>query len=82
MMDTLQSIQQLMEKKFDLQPEEVTPDRSLASLGMDSLALIEFMFDIEDAFGIKLPGVGEAEDPQTVQDAVDMVDKLVGEQHA
>lgn len=81
-MDTLQSIQQLMEKKFDLKPEEITPDRSLASLGMDSLALIEFMFDIEDAFGIKLPGVDEVEDPKTVQDAVDMVDKLVGEQHA
>ncbi len=34
---------------------DVTPDATLASLGMDSLGLVETIFAIEEAFDISVP---------------------------
>lgn len=34
---------------------DVTPDSTLASLGMDSLGLVETIFAIEEAFDISVP---------------------------
>ncbi len=36
-------------------PAEVTPDSSPESLGMDSMALVETVFAIEEAFDIEVP---------------------------
>lgn len=44
----------LAEQAF-LAPEDVTPDSSLADLGIDSLGLVETIFAIEEAFDITVP---------------------------
>ena len=78
-MTTLESVQTLLAQKFDLKPEQLHPESELDKLGLDSLSIIEFMFNVEDEFKIKLPD--ERVEIKTVQDVVAIVDKLVAEQH-
>ncbi|WP_212786204.1 acyl carrier protein [Ferrigenium kumadai] len=77
-MSSLPTIQQMMVKQFDLQIENLTPDATLESLGLDSLSVIEFMFNLEDELKIKLPD--ERVEIKTLQDVVNLVDKLLAEQ--
>ena len=77
-MSTLQTIQRMMMEQFDLKEEALTPDAQLEALGLDSLSVIEFMFNIEDEFKIKLPD--ERVEIKTIQDIATIVDRLVTEQ--
>ena len=77
-MSSLEAIQRMMVEQFDLKPEVLMPEAQLESLGVDSLSVIEFMFNIEDEFKIKLPD--ERVEIKTVQDIATIVDRLVAEQ--
>lgn len=77
-MNTLQTIQNLMVKQFDLKERDLTPDATLESLGLDSLSVIEFMFNIEDDLKIKLPD--ERLELKTLQDVVNVLDKVIANQ--
>lgn len=77
-MSTLQTIQRMMMEQFDLKAEALTPDAQLEALGLDSLSVIEFMFNIEDEFKIKLPD--ERVEIKTIQDIAAIVDRLGAEQ--
>jgi acyl carrier protein len=35
-------------------PEKLTPETTLADLGLDSMMLLEIMMEVEDRFGIRL----------------------------
>jgi acyl carrier protein len=50
--DTYQKVKDMMVKEFNLDPDQVTPTTDLASLGVDSLAALEFVFELETAFGV------------------------------
>jgi acyl carrier protein len=77
-MSSLQTIQNMMVKQFDLKPEDLTPDATLEGLGLDSLSVIEFTFNLEDELKITMPE--ERVELKTLQDVVNLVDKLVAEQ--
>lgn len=77
-MSSLQTIQRMMVEQFDLKLEDLTPDAQLEGLGIDSLSVIEFMFNLEDELKIKL--TDERVELKTVQDVASVVDKLVAEQ--
>ena len=79
-MSTLQTIQRMMAEQFELEEDKLTPDAELESLGLDSLSVIEFMFNIEDEFNIKLPD--ERVELKTIQDIAGVVDRLVAEQQS
>ena len=79
-MSTLQTMQRMMAEQFELDEAKLTPDAELEALGLDSLSVIEFMFNIEDEFNIKLPD--ERVELKTIQDIVNVVDRLVAEQQA
>lgn len=68
----------MMIEQFDLKIEDLTPDATLESLGLDSLSVIEFMFNLEDELKIKMSD--ERVEIKTLQDVVNLVDKLVAEQ--
>jgi acyl carrier protein len=53
-MDTLARIKQLAAKEFSLEPEKLDAGASLESLGIDSLSFIEFMFKVEEEFGVSV----------------------------
>lgn len=79
-MSSLETIQRMMVEQFDLKLEDLTPDAKLESLGIDSLSVIEFMFNLEDELKIKLSD--ERVELKTVQDVADAVDKLIAAQRA
>jgi acyl carrier protein len=57
-MDTLARIKQLAAKEFSINPDRLDPGAPLDSLGIDSLSFIEFMFKVEEEFGV---GVSDEE---------------------
>ena len=68
----------MMVKQFDLKLEDLTPDATLEGLGLDSLSVIEFMFNLEDELKIKLPD--ERVELKTLQDVVNVLDRVIAEQ--
>ncbi|MDH2918066.1 MAG: phosphopantetheine-binding protein [Sideroxydans sp.] len=78
-MSSLATIQRMMVEQFDLKLEQLTPSAELASLGVDSLSIVEFMFNLEDELSIKFGD--ERVDLKTVQDVANVVDQLVAAQH-
>jgi acyl carrier protein len=77
-MSSLQTIRDMMVKQFDLKPEDLTPEATLEGLGLDSLSVIEFTFNLEDELKIKFPE--ERVELKTLQDVVNLVDRLIAEQ--
>jgi acyl carrier protein len=60
---------------------KLTPDAELSQLGIDSLAVLELLFDIEDRFGLKI----KEDTPNslmTLQDVVLYIDALLTQRQA
>lgn len=76
-MDTFERIRALIAKEFNLNEADLTPESKLEDFGLDSLAVIEFMFTLESEFNIVLSD--EREQIQTLGDIVQMVDRLCAE---
>ena len=53
-MQTLDRIKDLAIKELSLDAGKLDPKAPLADLGVDSLTFIEFMFKVEDEFGVKV----------------------------
>ena len=53
-MDTLERIRELAAKEFSIDPSGIDPNAPLDSLGIDSLSFIEFMFKVEEDFGVNV----------------------------
>jgi acyl carrier protein len=51
-MDTLSRIKELAAKELSLDAAKIDPDAPLDALGVDSLSFIEFMFKVEEEFGV------------------------------
>ena len=66
---------QLFLETFDLAPDQLKPDATLESLGLDSLAVIEFLFQTEDRFGVKIPD--QAEPPRTFGEMIALIAPLL-----
>lgn len=66
---------QLFVETFGIVSEKLVPDATLESLGLDSLAVIEFMFQIEDKFGIQIPD--QANPPRTLGEMVELIEPLL-----
>jgi acyl carrier protein len=55
MTQTAQTIIQIIAEKALLDPEDLTPDTRLDALALDSLAMVELIFALEEAFDISVP---------------------------
>jgi acyl carrier protein len=53
-MDTLARIKDMAAKEFSIDPKAIDPAAPLDSLGIDSLSFIEFMFKVEEEFGVSV----------------------------
>ena len=77
-MTTLERLQELLTRDFDLDPGVVQRDARLEELDIDSLRMIEILFSVEDAFKITVPAE-QAElrtRLKTVGDLADYIDTL------
>jgi acyl carrier protein len=78
--DTLEAMQRVAERKYGIPSGEMTPQRRLETLGFDSLAFVEYAFELEDELGITLPDLPH--DFITIGDLAKFVDAEVVRQRA
>ena len=51
-----QKVKQILSKKFLVEMDKITPETRLAEdLGLDSFGAVELMFELEEAFDLKIP---------------------------
>ena len=53
--DVSNRVAQIIAEQAMLDPEAIKPETTLDDLGLDSLALVEVVFGIEEAFDISVP---------------------------
>ena len=80
-MSTLEIIRDILVDKFALDRAMLTPDAGLDRLGIDSLAVLELLFDIEDRFGLKIKE-DTPDSLRTIQDVVLYIDSLLAKRQA
>ncbi len=52
---TFDAISSVLVEKFNVDPAKVDPETTLEQIGLDSLALMEFVFAVEDRFDVRIP---------------------------
>lgn len=77
-MDSIGLIREFLEDRLGVAPDKVVPLALLTDLGVDSLMMLELMFEFEDRFGIKLSS--DLKTPQTVGEMVALMDGLIASQ--
>lgn len=75
-MSSLKELQDLIQDKYGIDPAELDPSASMRDKGFDSLALAEFLFEIEDRLHINLP------DPDPEMDTLAQLAALVDQVRA
>lgn len=78
MSTTFDTLKQIVIDKFDIEAEKIVPEATLESLGLDSLDTFDMIFSAEETFSIKVPN--SEVDIKTVEDVVNLIDRLVKEQ--
>jgi acyl carrier protein len=76
-MSSLTALQDLVQSKFGIDPATLDPHASMREKGFDSLALVEFLFAVEDQYGISVPD--EYSSIDTLAQLAEVVDKLVAD---
>ncbi len=76
-----QRVREILSKKLDVKLEDIHANTRLAEdLGVDSFGAVELMFEIEEAFELKIPD-SDIEHVRTVSDIVAYVQEWL-EKHA
>lgn len=66
----------MLAEQLGIEADSIRPEQEVVKdLGADSLDVVELMMALEDEYGITLPE-GEVENVKTVQDIVDMMNKI------
>jgi acyl carrier protein len=73
-MDTLARIKALAARELAIDPAGLDPHAPLDTLGVDSLSFIEFMFKVEEEFGISVSD----EDLKSIRTLADLERQLTG----
>jgi acyl carrier protein len=74
-MSSLVVLQDLIKEKYGLDAQALAPDSPMLEKGLDSLALVEFLFVVEERFGITLPDAQA--NVQTLAELATVVDKIL-----
>lgn len=75
-MSSLKELQDLIQDKYGIAAADLDPNASMRDKGFDSLALAEFLFEIEDRLHITLP------DPDPEMDTLAQLATLVDQVRA
>ncbi len=82
---TQQTVLEILSKYIGEETDEnlLTPDANLEELGIDSMDVVEIIFDLEETFDIDVPNPGDMENVEvnfdTAQDLVDIVNTLIAQ---
>ena len=74
-MSAYSHLAEVLAEKYDVAPDKIRPEATLSDLGLDSLMVVEFLFDLEDDFDIEVPE--EQAEFETLGEAAALIDELV-----
>ena len=74
-MSSYEYIADWLVEKLDVKRDLIKPEATLTDLGIDSLSVVELVFDLEDEYEIEVPE--EKVDFSTLGQAAAMVDELI-----
>jgi len=75
-MDTRTRIKELAAKQFGGEPDAIDENAPVDQLGIDSLGFLEFLFELEDKFGISIPQESVA-DVKTLAELATAIDGVI-----
>jgi acyl carrier protein len=74
---TFETMKKIIVKDYELAPERLTPATPLADIELDSLAITELIFALEDEFNVVAKTNGQG--MQTLGDIAAYIDQLIAE---
>ena len=74
---TFETMKRIIVKDYELAPERLMPDTPLADVELDSLAITELIFALEDEFNVVAKTNGQG--MQTLGDIAAYIDQLIAE---
>jgi len=77
MTTTFETMKRIIVKDYELAPERLMPDTPLADIELDSLAITELIFALEDEFNVTAKTNGQG--MQTLGDIAAYIDQLIAE---
>ena len=77
-MKSIELIRNFLDARQGIAAERVVPEALLTDLGIDSLMMLELVFEFEDQLGVKLPQ--DLKSPQTVGEMAALMDGLAAGQ--
>ena len=75
----MEKLKEFLSKKLGVQPQYITPEKTLEDLGADSLDRVEILMEVEDEFGIKNISDSEAAKVVTVLDMYNLIKEKNGD---
>ncbi len=79
-MNSFDYIRQTLIDKFEVNADAITPEATFESMGLDSLTMVEFMFDISEKYDIEIPT--DRLDFKTLGEAVILIDDMLQTKNA
>jgi acyl carrier protein len=80
MTTTFETMKRIIVKDYELAPERLTHDTPLADIELDSLAVTELIFALEDEFDVEAKTNGQG--LQTLGDIAAYIDQLIAERNS
>ena len=74
LMSTVEELQKLIHKEFGVEIEKIDPLAQLTDVGLDSLAIAELIFAIEDHFELRFPD--DRNDINTLTGLAALIDQM------
>ncbi len=68
-------IKEIVAEQLDIDPEEITPEKSFKDFDADSLDVVEIVMALEEEMGIEIPDE-EFENIKTIGDAIEVINRL------
>ena len=75
MTSTFDYIRQTLIDKFEVDAELISPEATLETMGLDSLTMVELLFDVSEKYGIEIPT--DKLDFTTLGEAVALIDEAL-----
>ena len=79
-MSSLDYIRQTLIDKFEVNADAITPEATFESMGLDSLTMVELMFEISEKYDIEIPT--DRLDFKTLGEAVILIDDMLQTKNA
>ena len=73
-MQTLELLRQYLQTRVSIDSARITPDATLQDIGVDSLILIDLMFELEESLNVRVTDVDTR--PETVAELIHLFDSL------